>query len=175
VGVKVEAADVDRFRRVLGSFAVGVNVITFRTSDGKPHGMTATAMCSVSVDPLLVLICVNRSTRTHDEILTRGRFGVSILGLGGHTISRQCARPGADKSLDSSWLSSDSDCETPVLRDAIAHLDCTVHDAYTAGTHSVILGRVEAAGAANHGEPLIHYRGSYRMLADSEVVAGSES
>jgi len=165
--VKVESADVERFRRALGSFAVGINVITFRSSDGEPRGMTATAMCSVSVDPLLVLVCVNRSTRTHDEILAGGRFGVSILGLGGHSISKQCARPGADKTLDSSWLVPDAECATPVLRDAIAHLDCAVHDTYAAGTHTVILGRVEAVGVADGGEPLIHFRGCYRQLANT--------
>lgn len=170
--MKVETADVERFRQALGSFAVGINVITFLGSDGERRGMTATAMCSVSVDPLLVLVCVNRSTRSHDEILAAGRFGVSILGIDGHRISQQCARPGADKTLDSSRLVPDTNCATPVLRDAIAHLDCVVHDRYAAGTHTVILGRVEAVGVADEGEPLIHFRGCYRQLAEMTQQPG---
>jgi flavin reductase (DIM6/NTAB) family NADH-FMN oxidoreductase RutF len=170
----IERADVAGFRRALSSFAVGINVITFHDTDGRPQGMTATAMCSVSVDPLLVLVCVNRSTRSHREILARGRFGVSILDLAGHRISQHCAQPGADKTLDAEWLINAADCETPVLRDAIAHLDCVVHDTHAAGTHTVILGRVESVGAADGGEPLLHFRGGYRRLAHAAATGSGD-
>lgn len=161
----IEPADIDGFRRALGSLASGINVITFVDGQGRPHGMTATAMCSVSLDPLLVLVCVDRSTRTHGEILAGGRFGVSILAIEGHVVSQHCARPGADKRLPKSWLLGVDGCETPILGDALAHLDCVVHDTHPAGTHTVILGRVERLGTADDGEPLIHFRGAYRRLA----------
>lgn len=166
----IERADADGFRRALGSFAAGINVITFCDGDGIPYGMTATAMCSVSLDPMLVLVCVNQSARSHREILTRGRFGVSILGVAGHRISQHCARPGSDKTLDRSWLIRDAGSRTPALRDAIAHLDCVVHDAHAAGTHTVILGRVEGLGTAEGGEPLIHFQGDYRRLAHTATT-----
>jgi flavin reductase (DIM6/NTAB) family NADH-FMN oxidoreductase RutF len=165
----LEPADNDPagFKAALGSFAASVNVITLWDADGRPLGMTATAFASVSVDPLLILVCVNRSTRTYDRIAESGRFGVNILGSPARDISDHCARPGADKALPAEWLTTRPGWRSPALAGALAFLDCAVDQDVPAGTHAVLIGRVGGIGlssAAGQHEPLLHFRGSYRQL-----------
>src|SRR5262249_21818150 len=103
----------DGFRQALGSFASSVNVITMWSPESQPLGMTATAFSSVSVDPLLVLVCINRDTRTYQHIAGTGRFGVNILGSAARELSDYCARPGGDKILDASWLHREDGWHSP--------------------------------------------------------------
>ncbi len=86
----------DAFKAAVGSFASGVAVLTVRSREGRSVGMTATAFSSVSTDPLLVLVCVNREARTRNDILSGGSFGVNLLAAGMEEHSRYCASPGAD-------------------------------------------------------------------------------
>lgn len=160
-------ADVDSFRAALGSFATSVNVITTLDPEGRACGMTATAFTSVSTDPLLVLACVNRSTRTYDYIAGAGRFAVNILGADAREISDYCAKPGADKGLDPAWLQSGGPWESPALAGALVVLDCAVDQNVSAGTHGVLIGRVLRIGMSRNSkndEPLLHFRGAYRQL-----------
>lgn len=157
----IEAQD---FRRAMGSFASGVNVITVRDAAGEPHGMTATAFCSVSMEPPLVLICVNRDTRTYDLIVESGRFGVSMLSGGSTEVSNHCARPGADKRLPEDWLVDDDPSRTPVLASALVHADCSIHEQQEAGTHAVFIGQVEHVHFGEDADPLLYFKGSYRKL-----------
>jgi flavin reductase (DIM6/NTAB) family NADH-FMN oxidoreductase RutF len=174
----------DGFRAALGTFASSVNVITMWDDDGKPLGMTATAFSSVSADPQLVLVCINRSTRTYDHISKRGRFGINILGAVARDISDYCARAGADKYLDESWLvanspvsvpgeapttnaPADAGWSSPALAGALGFLDCSVEQDIHAGTHAVLIGAVEGIGLskfAREHEPLVYFQGSYRPL-----------
>lgn len=164
--LEVASAREETFKAALGSFASGVNVITVRAEDGAPHGMTANAFSSVSMDPFLILICVNRDTRTYRLIRQQERFGVNILGSDGRDISDYCARAGQDKSLDPAWLLADATAGAPpALADALAYLDCSVHTEVPGGTHAVLLGEVQRIGTNDdHGEPLIYYRGRYHSL-----------
>lgn len=157
----------DAFRIALGAFASSVNVITMWNGEGEPLGMTATAFSSVSVDPLLVLVCINRSTRTYGHIASSGRFGVNILSSVAREISDYCAAPGADKKLESRWLNHEADWACPALSGAHAFLDCEVDQNIEAGTHAVLIGAVRQVGLNKHAdelEPLVHYRGAYRQL-----------
>ncbi|MER5185460.1 flavin reductase family protein [Streptomyces sp. NPDC002896] len=162
------ATDTGGFRAALGSFAAGVNVITLRDADGTPLGMTATAFSSVSADPLLVLICVNRSNRSYERIAETGRFGVNILGTAAREISDHCSRPGSDKTLAAEWLVDRPEWHSPALTQALAFLDCEVEQDVHAGTHAVLIARVRGIGLASHDRaapaPLIHFRGAYREL-----------
>jgi flavin reductase (DIM6/NTAB) family NADH-FMN oxidoreductase RutF len=165
----LHAADNDPagFKAALGSFAASVNVITLWDADGRPLGMTATAFSSVSADPLLILVCVNRSTRTYDRIAETGRFGVNILGSPAREISDHCARPGADKALRPEWLAEQPGWHSPALAGALAFLDCEIDQNIHAGTHAVLIGSVGGIGLSSalpHHEPLLHFRGSYRQL-----------
>lgn len=158
------------FKVALGSFAASVNVITLWDGDGRPLGMTATAFTSVSVDPLLILVCVNRSTRTYDRIAETRRFGVNILGSPAREISDHCSRPGADKALRPEWLADADGWHTPALAGALAYLDCEIDQDVPAGTHAVLIGSVGGIGLSGplpRPEPLLHFRGSYRQLQDT--------
>jgi flavin reductase (DIM6/NTAB) family NADH-FMN oxidoreductase RutF len=167
MGLQPVENDPEGFKAALGSLAASVNVITMWDDQHKPLGMTATAFSSVSVDPLLILVCVNRSTRTYDHIQKTRRFGVNILGWVAHEISDYCARPGADKQLKPAWLARHAGWRTPALSGALAFLDCETDQDVAAGTHAVLIGTVRGIGissAAPHYEPLLHFRGAYRQL-----------
>lgn len=168
MGLRAVANDVTGFKAVFGSLASSVNVITMWDESDNPVGMTATAFSSVSIDPLLVLVCINRSTRTFQHIESTGRFGVNILGAAAREISDYCSRPGADKYLDRGWLAEDAEqWKCPALAGALAFLDCEVDQDIEAGTHAVLIGAVQGIGlnaAAQEHEPLLHFRGSYRQL-----------
>lgn len=161
----------DDFRRAMSNFASGVNVITCYDEDGQPHGMTATAFCSVSREPALLLICVKRDTRTCERILSRGRFGVSMLSGNATEISEHCARPGADKRLPAEWLSEQPGAGAPVLASALAHTDCSIYDHQDVGTHTVFIGRVEQLYFGSATEPLIYFQGNYHRLQPASAEA----
>lgn len=148
----------------LGAFATGVTVITVHDAERRPHGMTANAFCSVSVDPALLLVCVSRAAQTRELIASSGRFGVNVLAEPLEHISRHCARPGADKILEPDWLEDGAPESAPRVKDAAAYFDCETAERHEAGTHSVFIGRIVAA-AARPDAPLLYYRGAYRRLA----------
>lgn len=168
MSLRAVANDVSGFKAVFGSLAASVNVITMWDENDKPVGMTATAFSSVSIDPLLVLVCINRSTRTYQHIADTGRFGVNILGSVAREISDYCSRAGSDKFLNPEWLADDADdWKCPALSGALAFLDCEIDQDIEAGTHAVLIGAVRGIGlnaAAQEHEPLLHFRGSYRQL-----------
>jgi flavin reductase (DIM6/NTAB) family NADH-FMN oxidoreductase RutF len=135
--------------------------------DHRPVGMTATAFSSVSADPPIILVCVNRSTRTYRHIAESGRFGVNILGSVARDISEYCSRSGSDKHLRESWLAEAAGWESPALAGALAFLDCEVEQSIHAGTHAVLIGAVRGIALsdfAKEHEPLIYFQGSYRPL-----------
>lgn len=156
--------DVQDFKRAMSRFASGVNVLTVRDEGHHPYGMTLSAFCSVSLEPLLVLVCVNRRTRTHDLVLRHGRFGVSVLSGSAIDVSLYCAEPGADKHLPDEWLHDIPQSRTPVLRDCLVHADCAVYATQRAGTHTIVVGSVEHISFGIEGDPLLYYRGTYRRL-----------
>lgn len=166
MGLAASPLGLESFRSALGAFASSVTVITMWGDDERPLGMTATAFSSVSMDPLLVLVCVNRSTRTYEHIARAGHFGVNVLGSAARDLSDYCARPGADKQLERHWLAP-GQWQCPALAGALAFLDCEVDQDVVAGTHAVLIGRVRAIGLERDAAdplPLVHYRGQYRQL-----------
>lgn len=162
------AVDREALRRALASFASGVNVVSVWDRDMRPYGMTASAFSAVSLDPLLVLICLSRICRTYHEITLRGRFGVNILSADARQVAEYCARPGQDKWLRSEWLRPGSGSDTsPALAQSLAHLDCSVHRDVEAGSHAIVVGSVRAVALNNDAaEPLVYYRGAYRGVCD---------
>lgn len=167
--MSLESVDlaIDGFRAALGTFASSVNVITMWDEVGRPLGMTATAFSSVSADPFLILVCVNRSTRTYNHIAERGHFGVNILGSVARDISDYCARSGADKFLNQDWLSNKGEWQSPALAGALAFLDCKIEQNIEAGTHAVLIGAVQGIALsefAREHEPLVYFQGAYRPL-----------
>lgn len=148
------------FRNALRHFASGVTVITAVDATGAVHGMTATAFCSLSLRPPLVLVAIAHGTRCHKLIRAERRFGVSILHDAQVDLSRHFGGQGAPGAAPGFKTLG----EVPVLDEAMVTLACSLEDFVDGGDHSIFIGLVTAA-APGKGQPLIHFGGRYRKLA----------
>lgn len=154
------AVSPDAFRSALRKFASGVTIVTVAAGD-ELHGMTASAFASVSLAPPLVLVCLDKTSRTLTLLRDTGSFAVNVLSAGQEEASRAFARPGVKPFASIPHRRGDNGA--PVLDDAIAVLECTTYRVFEAGDHEVVLGEVTAAGAGG-GDPLVYYEGAYRSL-----------
>lgn len=156
--------DESEFRRVIGHFATGVAVVTTAREDGAPAGLTVSAVASVSLDPTLILVCVDRESDTHAWLERAGCFATSFLEDGkGETLARRFAGGGAEEKFRGvAWRTERTGA--PVLDDALAWLDCRVTAALPGGDHTIFVGEVLAADA-REGTPLLYYRGGYGRFA----------
>ena len=148
------------FRDVIGRFASGVTVITTSADDGD-HGTTASAVSSLSLDPPMLLVCLNRTSDTRAAILRSGVFGVNILAEHQGAIAAAFARKGADKFAGVDIVRGSTG--VPLVDDALAHLECEVHETTTGGTHTVFLARVREASGTDSA-PLTYFRGRFGRL-----------
>jgi flavin reductase (DIM6/NTAB) family NADH-FMN oxidoreductase RutF len=149
------------FRDVIGHFASGVTVITTAV-DGTPYGTTASAVTSLSLEPPMMLICMNRSSATGQAVMRSGAFAVNILGEGDDELARRFAGKGDDKFAGVQVETGEHG--QPLLVDALAQLVCRVTQPVEAGTHVVFIAEVHEA-TARPGEPLAYYRGKFGRLA----------
>ena len=157
------------FRKAMGSFATGVTVITV-DSEGEVHGMTANAFTSVSLDPLLVLVCVDHRARTHTHLHARKRFGVNVLAENQRAISEYYALPSPTHQNAEQEAGARFDRTqhgTPVLHGALAYLECRLHTAQDAGDHTIFIAEVEDV-VVREGDPLLYFRGAYRQIGAEE-------
>ena len=155
--------------RRMGSFATGVTVITV-DCDGEVHGMTANAFTSVSLDPLLVLVCVDHRARTHTHLHARKRFGVNVLAENQRAISRVLCRSEPDPRTSRAKAGARFDRTqhgTPVLHGALAYLECRLHTAQDAGDHTIFIAEVEDV-VVRQGDPLVYFRGEYRKIGSKD-------
>lgn len=153
------------FRKAMGSFATGVTIITVDL-DGEVHGMTANAFASVSLDPLLVLVCVDSRTKTHTHLHARKRFGINVLNEDQQAISDYYARPDRTHEraeAEAGALFDWTELGTPRLRGSLAYLECSLRSAEDAGDHTIFIAEVEDV-ALKEGEPLLFFRGKYRKV-----------
>lgn len=152
----------NEFRAALGRFASGVTVITVETTEGSVHGMTATAFCSVSLAPPLVLVCVDHLAETYLHLRERGQFGVSVLLEEQEALSEFFADP--ERNPDAAYRLGVTyrpmRSGTPVLATALANLDCTVVSAHSAGDHTIFVAEVKEV-ILGEGSPLLYFRGRY--------------
>ncbi|MCL6442258.1 MAG: flavin reductase [Alicyclobacillus sp.] len=149
--------DPDVFRDVIGRFASGVTVITARHAD-RNYGITASAVSSLSLEPPMVLVCVNRKTGTCHAISESRVFAINILDENQADIAERFARPQTDKFLGLDVCTGQFG--EPLLKDVLAYLECEVVEEVTGGTHSVFLAEVRTAGA-REGSPLTYFRGKF--------------
>jgi flavin reductase (DIM6/NTAB) family NADH-FMN oxidoreductase RutF len=153
------------FRKAMGSFATGVTVITV-DYEGEVHGMTANAFASVSLDPMLVLVCVDHKARTHTHLHARKRFGVNVLAENQRAVSEYYADPNPDHRYAEREAKARFDRTqhgTPVLHGALAYLECRLHTAQDAGDHTIFIAEVEDV-VVRAGDPLLYFRGEYRNI-----------
>jgi flavin reductase ActVB len=152
----------DEFRAALGRFASGVTVLTTRDAAGQDHGMTASAFCSVSLVPPLVLACVDRSTEMHEVLRNASHFGISVLTEGQEALSRRFAELPSGGRFDGVGFSR-AESGVVLIDDAIAHLECRLLERHNAGDHTIYVGEVQWSHAGR-GRPLLYYRGGYAQL-----------
>lgn len=156
--------DSDTFRAVLGRLATGITIVTSRDEQGHDHGMTVSAFCSVSLDPALVLVCVDHAASMHDLLLTHPTFGVSILSSVQEPYSRRFASTDAERSTRFDGIAYErGENGVVLLNDALAHLECHVVDHHAAGDHTLFIAEVDRATPLE-GRPLLYYRGGYALL-----------
>ena len=154
------AIDPDEFRAVLGRFASGVTILTARAGD-VDHGMTVSAFCSVSLQPPLVLACVDRAADMSAIIGKSRHFGVSILAEGQEALSRRFSELPAGRFDGIGYTRGESG--VILVDDALAHLECRRVASHEAGDHVIHIGEVERATSAQGG-PLLYYRGGYAQI-----------
>jgi flavin reductase (DIM6/NTAB) family NADH-FMN oxidoreductase RutF len=163
---ETEAVSVEAFRRAMREFATGVTVVTCTVHD-EDHAMTANAFTSVSLDPLLVLVCVERVTRFHEAILAAGTWAVSVLpesareaavwfSTSGRPLEGQFARFPYKRGENTG---------APLLIGALSTLECRTRTTYDGGDHTIVVGDVLAVATARRGGgPLVYYESGYRGL-----------
>lgn len=151
----------DEFRSVLGRFPSGVTVVTTKGSDGSDEGMTVSAFCSVSLDPPLVLICIEKSASAYAALTAASGFVVNILAASQEQIARRFAIVDIDRFEGVGYSRSQNGFA--VLDDVLAVIECATFAMHDAGDHTIIVGEVESA-RANNGTPLLYYRGGYAQL-----------
>lgn len=144
----------------MGHFATGVAVVTGRGGTGRPFGLTVNAVTSVSLEPVLVLVCLDRTAESHARVLSGGVFAVNVLGADGEWLARRFSEAERGDRFDGVHFRVES-TGSPILGDALAWLDCRLWRCYEGGDHSIVVGEVEACDAAP-GPPLLFYRGRYR-------------
>jgi flavin reductase (DIM6/NTAB) family NADH-FMN oxidoreductase RutF len=151
----------------MGSFATGITVITL-DQEGKVHGMTANAFTSVSLEPKLVLVCVDKTARTHEHLHAKQRFGVNVLAQNQRPISEYYAS--SSRTHDRAEQEAGARFErtshgTPVLEGALAYLECRLHTTQDAGDHTIFIAEVEEV-VVREGDPLLFHRGKYRGIGE---------
>ena len=153
------------FLDALSTLASSVVLVTC-WADGRPWGMTVTAFCSISADPPTVLVSLGTATTAVRAIRRTGGFGVALLGHHQEALARYGSRPGAAKHLEAFLGPSTGGSRTPVVADAVWHLDCEVTDTIAAADHTLLLGRVCAVHATSaERAPLLYHRRRFRRLA----------
>lgn len=155
--------DAPTYRSILGRFATGVTVLTARDQTGRDHGMTVSAFCSVSLDPTLVLCCVEKIAVMHNVIASASQFAINILSSEQESIARRFAEELDDRFDGLGYARGISGCA--LLDGILAYVECTVVDRFGGGDHLIVLGEVFAGSTAVHdGRPLLYYRGGYAQL-----------
>jgi flavin reductase (DIM6/NTAB) family NADH-FMN oxidoreductase RutF len=163
--------DPEAFRKVMGHFTTGVTVVT--TCQGhRRAGITVNAFCSVSLDPPLVLVCVEQRNYTHDLLVRSGIFAVNILSSEQADVSRCFAGQSDAKFRDFCDVPSHEEATgAPVFDACVAFVDCRVEAVHPGGDHSIIVGRVVALGS-HEVAPLLYYRARYGRLQEDELRLG---
>ncbi len=159
------------YRETIGRFATGVAVVTARSTEG-PVGMTANALCSLSLEPLLLLVCIDNAARTLAPIQSSGRFAVNVLRAEQHELADAFASKERkqDHFADGTWRLHQG---VPVLERSLAWLVCDVRELHPGGDHTIGIGAVTDMWQDAEGRPLVWYEGRYGTLHD-EGPAGEQ-
>lgn len=166
--------DADRFRAVMGCLAAGVTVVTTVDRQGEPRGLTATAVCSVSLTPALVLACIDQAADCYEAFREAQAFAVNLLRDAQEHLSRHFAAKDPQKFEGIPYHSGVTGA--PLLSGALGHVECLLTARYPGGDHTILVGEVvESATSLSDadGSPLVHFRGGYARLADGSIPTAS--
>jgi flavin reductase (DIM6/NTAB) family NADH-FMN oxidoreductase RutF len=152
----------DQFRQVMGNFATGVTVVTTRDTNGTAYGLTVNSFTSVSLNPLLVLVCLDNRLSGLQAFKDSRRFGVSILSESQEDVSRMFAKKDSERPLS---IYFEGKLGLPLLRNSMAILECETVETYAGGDHLIFLGEVKTAEVLDGSNPLLYFRGKYQRLA----------
>ena len=148
------------FRLALSHFASGVTVVT-TAHGGQLYGMTVASFASLSLHPPLVLVCVERSVKTHDAIAASGKYGVSILSSAQADISSKFASRSDDKFNGVELIEGDLD--VPLIAGSLTAIECRLYDRLPGGDHTIFIGEVLKIHT-REGDPLLYFRSGYREM-----------
>ena len=155
--------DPREIRHVLGHFATGVTIVTTKDKAGVPTGITANAFSSLSLNPPLVLVCIDKKANCYECFEDSGVFAVNLLGEHQEQLANRFATKGIEKFQDTAWRMSANGI--PLLDQTIGHIECTVTQGYEGGDHTIYLGEIIHAEAAGD-RPLLFYKGKYQRLPE---------
>ena len=150
-------------RQIMGRFATGVTVVTTRYGDGEVTGMTANAVMSLSLDPPLVVVSVDKKAAMHGCLQEGQCYAINILARDQEALSAQFATPGPKDFSDLDLMEGETGA--PILTGTLGYLDCKLTEVLSAGDHDMYVGEI-VAGNLGEGDPLLFYSGKYRELAD---------
>lgn len=151
----------DEFRAALSRFPSGVTVVTTRDASGRTHGITVSAFCSVSLEPPLILVCIDKDTGSHYALRESGYFVVNILAEEQEHLSNHFASQLSDKFDGIAYRHGIADI--PVLEDTLAVLECRLAHAHEGGDHTIFVGEIEKSSVKDDF-PLVYWHGNYRKL-----------
>jgi len=152
------------FRQALGQFATGITIVTTRDAGGRPMGLTVNALCSVSLEPPLVLVCIDNRSDTHGGFEASGVFGISVLSEAQENWSRRFATPGEEKFQPADLVVGETG--VALVPGALAHIECRVSARLPGGDHTVYVGEVLKL-KVTPGRPLLYHASGYAKLHGS--------
>ena len=151
----------DEFRSVLGRFPSGVTVVTTKAADGSDQGMTVSAFCSLSLEPALILICIEKTASVYGALTSASAFIVNILSAKQEQIARRFSIVDIDRFEGVGFSRSRNGIA--ILDDVLGVIECNRFSLHDGGDHTIVVGEVEA-GRAETGAPLLYYRGGYAQM-----------
>jgi flavin reductase (DIM6/NTAB) family NADH-FMN oxidoreductase RutF len=168
-----EVVDKATLFAIMGAFPTGVTIVTTLDESGEPRGLTSNAICSVSAEPPLMLVCVDKRSNTLPVLCHSGRFVVNFLRGGRDELSNVFASKSPDKFVEVAWRPARNGM--PVLHvDSLAHAECTIEQEIDAGDHVVLIGKVTGGQVPDAGsQPLMYFRRDYSTWPEPEVRAQS--
>lgn len=156
--------DSEELRRVMGHFATGVTVITTKDKEGTPFGLTANAFTSLSLDPPLVLVCIDKAVQCYSCFEESKVFAVNVLSEEQEELSRRFATKGIEKFSGIKWHMGENG--VALLDGVIGYIECKVVNSYEGGDHTIYVGEIVHASASGD-RPLIFFKGQYQRLPQS--------
>ncbi|MFE3431452.1 flavin reductase family protein [Streptomyces sp. NPDC059171] len=162
----------DEFRSAMASLAAPVTVVTCYDATGTPRGLTASAVSSLSLDPPLLLVCLDRNSRTHDVLVSADTFALHLLGPENEALAKRFAGPTDQRFENVPLASGPTSRHAPQLADCALRLTCTRYEVIEAGDHSILVGRVTASDCLGRpaGGLVWHHRG-FAHAKPAEVPA----